>query len=81
MSHDNWCSDCGANGGIAYGYCEECTPQEVLDAIAKRKRQIQQLVEDWGRKGAPLRDDFAEVINEWRKLWKDQKRDWTFALR
>lgn len=41
MSHDNWCSDCGA----------------------------------------PLRDDFAEVINEWRKLWKDQKRDWTFALR
>lgn len=80
MSHDNWCSDCGVRDGIGYGYCEACTPKEVQEAIVVREQQIKELVRNYGRKGAPARADFKKVVAAYRKLWKDPKRDWTFAL-
>jgi hypothetical protein len=33
MSHYD-CDNCGAYNGVDYGYCDQCTPKEVL--LAKR---------------------------------------------
>lgn len=37
MAHYD-CTNCDARHGIAWGYCEECTPKQVLDAREEVKR-------------------------------------------
>jgi len=48
MAHYD-CDDCGHPEGIAYGYCRNCTPQEVFDIQDKQRLAYADAKAAWRR--------------------------------
>ena len=46
MSHYD-CRDCGAYQGIAYGYCDSCTPKRVLELKEKITKERKEAGHLW----------------------------------
>lgn len=87
MSHYD-CDNCGAYGGIDWGYCEECTPKEYLDAKKRIQDETKRLYDVWDDNNHPFRsmwvsgqlpirckDDLA-IINRYNLARSQEEKDY-----
>lgn len=68
MAHYD-CDNCGAYMGIGYGYCDKCTPREVLDA----KSKLESAKESAGRKYERLLIDSRYNFIKQETIVEEQK--------
>lgn len=59
MAHYD-CSDCGESGGIAYGYCDNCTPKEVLRLKELLQQEKKDAAKIFDQQHMKAKNDFIE---------------------
>ncbi len=57
MAHYD-CKNCGASFGIAYGYCNSCTHQSVIEAKKTLEQATEKAKHKWERETADERQKF-----------------------
>jgi len=69
MAHYD-CSNCGAFEGIDFGYCTQCTPQEVLDAKKDLEDAKKKAALDFDKKMSEIKCAFiAHSIKSYKETY------------
>lgn len=79
MSHYE-CSNCGEQGGVAWGYCPKCTPRPVRDAATELTRATLNAGANFDNAVRALRNEYvtlkiSKAQAEYDRLWNEHCPD------
>ena len=63
MAHYD-CSDCGSSMGIAFGYCNSCTPKEYKDAQHELNKIAAEAEVEWSNQTYLLKRQFLKAYKK-----------------
>ena len=83
MAHYD-CTNCGHRMGIAFGYCERCTPEEYLEIKGKIQTIQRKIDDEWEIASKHMKEVFSsnrkhqygvvDLENKLKELEKEHKR-------